>query len=394
MTADVPTIAFDVLPGNSGPARYVAAIARGLEAAGWNTAYLSSPEEPQALTRTGMSSAPLPLGMRRIVPRFARCWSGFGRHSRRLARALRPAKIELLHTQNTGCEEMPVAARWAGVPRVLGTFHVDSTYDLDHVRSDFAHRALEWLSNRSLHQAIAVSEATKRDWMRRTGISGARVATIHNGIDPGHFQRRRSPAQARGQLGLPQEALILGGLGRLDPAKGFGDLIAAAALLRIEFSHVLVAIAGAGPLREQLAAEAAALGIADRVRLLGFQSDVSLLLDACDVFVLPSLCEALPFALLEAMAHELPAVGTTVGGVPEVIMPGETGYLSPPRDSARLAAAVRPLVASAELRQRLGRAGRRRVERHFHEQDMVRKTIEVYEQMLTRPPAKQGVAIS
>jgi glycosyltransferase involved in cell wall biosynthesis len=392
MSAEAPTIAFDVLPGNSGPARYVAALARGLEAAGWNVAYLASDEAAPASAEMGRTSAAKALGLRRIVPRFARCWSGFGRQSRRLAQALRPVKCDLLHTQNTGCEEMPVAARWAGMPRVLGTFHVDSTYDLGRVRSDFAHRALEWLSNRSLHRAIAVSEATKRDWMQRTGMPGARIATIHNGIDPERFQRRRSQAEARGRLGLPRDATILGGLGRLDPAKGFADLIAAAALLRSEFPQLIVAIAGAGPLQEQLQAKAAAMGIANRVALLGFQADVNLVLEALDVFVLPSLCEALPFALLEAMAHELPAVGTTVGGVPEVIVPGETGFLSLPRDSAALAAAIRPLAASAQLRERLGGAGRRRVERHFHEQDMVRQTLAVYEQMLTRRPVPRAVA--
>lgn len=288
-----------------------------------------------------------------------------------------------MHCQATGCEEMPVAARLAGVPHVLGTFHVDSTCDLEQKRNGFAYRAMEWYSNRSLHRAIAVSEATKQDWMRRSGIPADRVVTIHNGIDPDHFRRGQSKAEARAKLQLPPDAIILGGLGRLDPAKGFTYLIEALANLRGDFPQALVAIAGTGALREQLEARASTLGIADRVVFLGFQTDVNVVLDACDVFVMSSLCESLGYALLEAMAHELPAVGTTVGGIPEVIIPGETGFLAPPRDGASLAKAIRPLLESADLRDRLGRAGRQRVIQHFHEADMVRKTIDVYRQMVS-----------
>src|SRR5207253_6549325 len=134
----------------------------------------------------------------------------------------------------------------------------------------------------------------------------------------------------------------------------------------------------AGPLRKELEAEATRHGVADRVRFLGFQSDVQLPLDALDVFAMPSRCEALPYALLEAMATELPAVGAAVGGVPEVIVPGQTGFVVPPRDPDALAASLRTLLKDADLRRWMGAAGRERVVRDFHERDMVRKTIELY----------------
>ena len=125
--------------------------------------------------------------------------------------------------------------------------------------------------------------------------------------------------------------------------------------------------------------------------LLGYCQDVESVYDALDMFVLSSICDAMPFALLEAMAHELPAAGTTVGGVPEVIVPGETGFLAPPRDAVALAESMRPLLGSAELRQRLGRAGRARVVRHFHEADMVRKTLNVYRRILGPKDCRSGV---
>ena len=318
----------------------------------------------------------------RLAPKAVRLWAGFGEQARRLSRLIRRHPVDLFHTQNTGCEESPVAAKMAGVRHVIGTFHVNSALDLHRVRSGPSHRVLEHLSNRCLDTAIAVSHATKRDWVRRSHIPANRVVTIHNGIDPEKFRRRQSREAARAALGLLTDGPIVGGLGRLDEVKGFAFLFAAAVRLRREFPNLIVAIAGAGPLRESLEQQAAQLDLIGVVRFLGFQSDVQLVLDALDVFAIPSLCEALPFALLEAMAAELPAVGAAVGGIPEVIVPGETGFVIPARDPARLAESLRVLLKDAALRTRMGTAGRARVIRDFHERDMVQKTLQLYRDAL------------
>jgi glycosyltransferase involved in cell wall biosynthesis len=328
--------------------------------------------------------APRPSGRRarRLVPRAAKVWAGFARDARRLARVFAAHRGHLLHTQNTGCEESPVAARLAGVPNVIGTFHVDPSIDIHRLRSGPVHQIMEAVSNRCLDVGIGVSRAAARAWVRRTPGIGRRVTTIHNGIDPDAFRRRHSPAEARRRLGLPTAGRVVGGVGRLEEAKGFGDLLGAAAVLRDAFPDLSVVLAGDGPFRPHLAARARDLGLADRVRFVGFQPDVQLALDALDVFAFPSWCETLGYALLEAMATGLPAVGAAVGGVPEVIVPGETGFLVPPRDPASLAAGLRPLLADAALRDRMGSAGRERVVRHFHERDMVRRTVQVYRDLL------------
>lgn len=386
MSRPAPTIVFDTAPGNSGPGRYVASLLRGLEGSEFSATVLSAGDRNEESATASASLRPRQSGLRsrvvRLAPSFARNWLGFRREALRLAESIRVAGADIFHAQNTGCEEMPVAARWAGVRRVLGTFHVDSSCDVEGARSGLPYRALEWYSNRSLHQAIAVSEATKQDWIRRTGIAPDRVVTIHNGIDPEAFRRRQSRLQARAQLGLPQDALLLGSIGRLEAAKGFAYLIDAVGLLIREFPDLRIVIAGMGSQRELLRAQSERLGIAPHVQFLGFSADVNPVLDALDVFVLPSLAETLGYALLEAMAHELPAVGSHVGGIPEVIAVGQTGFLAPARDGAALAAAIRPLLESNELRERLGRAGRERVERHFHDRDMIRKTLAVYRRQL------------
>jgi glycosyltransferase involved in cell wall biosynthesis len=325
--------------------------------------------------QSGPSQTPV---LTRLTPAAVRLWAGFGKEVRRIARLFRQHPVDLLHTQRTGCQEAPVAAKMAGARTVLGTFHVDSTYDLHRERSGPTHRLLEIVSNRCLDTAIAVSHATKRDWVRRSHIPASRVVTIHNGINPEKFCRLQSREAARRALGLPENALVVGGLGRLEEAKGFTHLIDAAARLRPEFPNLTVAIAGAGPLREALEHQTAQLGLSNVVRFLGFQSNVQPVLDALDVFAMPSLCETLGYALLEAMATELPAVGAAVGGIPEVIFPGETGFVVPPQNADRLAEGLRALLRDANLRARLGVAARARVIRDFHERDMVSQTLSIY----------------
>lgn len=382
-------------PGTGGPWRYAHSILAALDPAEfevtvysdlteyrprpWVNAVSLAAEEPALAAAAPGSPTPARRpALGRLAPPVVRRWAGFGREARRLAKLIRRHPVDVFHTQNTGCEESPVAARLAGVPRVVGTFHVDSTYDLHRERSGPSYRLMEVVSNQCLDVGIAVSHETGRDWVRRTRLPASRVTTIHNGIDPDRFRRRQSRAEARAQLGLPADALVVGGLGRLDEAKGFEFLVAAAAELRTEFPRLVVAVAGSGPQREYLEAEAERRGVADRVWFLGFQSDVQPVLDALDVFAMPSRCEALPYALLEAMATGLPTIGAAVGGIPEVIEPGETGFVVPPRDASALAAAVRTLLNDESLRTRMGGAGRERVVRHFRERDMVRKTVQVY----------------
>jgi glycosyltransferase involved in cell wall biosynthesis len=271
----------------------------------------------------------------------------------------------------------------AGLPMVVGTFHVLPSVDVGGLRNTWVHRRLERRSNAALDRVIAVSGATNRDWVARTGIDARRVLTIPNGIDPEQFRRRWPKRVARKGLGLPDdEWVILGAVGRLDAVKGFEYLIEALARLKVAAPKVRLVLAGEGPLRGKLEALARRTGVGDSVHFVGFQADIQQVYDALDVFVLSSLSEALPYVLLEAMATELPCVGSNVGGVPEIIAPGETGFLVPPSESAALAVALQALLESPASRQRMGQAGRERILRDFNIRDMVRRTIQVYKDLL------------
>ena len=122
--------------------------------------------------------------------------------------------------------------------------------------------------------------------------------------------------------------------------------------------------------------------MADRVHFLGFRSDVPDLLAACDIFVLPSLCEGLPLAILEAMAAWKPVVATAISGTDETVVHGVTGLLVPPADPAALAGAIQSLLADPEASRRLGLAGRARVAREFLVETMVARVEAVYQELL------------
>lgn len=392
----VPTavrIGFDISPGAGGPGRYVQSLVTALQRPEWVVTHWEQLATHVPWTNTTRvqpdPTKKLQRSLRWMIPRSLRFVRGFHNDARRAAQTIRAMNVHLFHAQNTGCEEMPVAARLAGVPHVLGTFHVDPSIDLQGKRSGWLARVLERHSNHSLNVAIAVSEATRQAWIRRSGLSPDRVITIHNGINPQQFCRRDTPESARRQLGLPPRAMIVGGLGRLAPAKGFSYLIEAVAMLRDHHPQLILAVAGQGPLHAELLQTARLLGLQDRVYFLGFQENVNLVLDAFDIFVQPSLCETLGYAVLEAMAHELPCVGTRVGGIPEVLVDGESGMLVPPRDAVPLARAISQLATAPELRQRLGQAARARVATHFQEADMVRRTINIYHRLLESPPSSR-----
>lgn len=405
-----PTIGiYEVSPAPSGPSRYVESILAAIDPGEFKVVLFCRAGGPYAPRRgvileevippagiqipapaakTTATATPATKRVRHaITPAWLKLWSGFGQQSLRLAAAFKRRPVELLHTNNVGCEESAVAARLAGIPRVLGTFHIDSRVDVSNRNNGLRHRALEFVSNQCLHAAIAVSDDTGRQWIRRTRLAPRRVVTIRNGIDPAAAAPNIDRATARRDFGLPtaEGALIVGGVGRLDPVKGFDVLLDAIALLAPQHPKLTLVLAGDGPARYALQQQAARLNIKNRVHFLGFCKDVREVYAALDIFAMPSRCEALPYALLEAMTAQLPAVASRIGGVPEVVVPGETGLLIPVGDHHALAAALASLLNNPDLRQQMGRAARQRVIEHFSEREMIAQTLAIYRRLLNRP---------
>lgn len=204
---------------------------------------------------------------------------------------------------------------------------------------------------------VSLTGTTKADFIQVYKTDSSRVTTIPNGVDLEPFQAldgdnvRESYREA---MNIGQGETVLISVGSLSWEKGHMDLMPMIAALRAEGLPVRLILAGDGPLRGEIQAEAEKLGIAQYVDLLGVRKDVPELLAASDIFVLPSKTEGLSAALIEAGLSGLPSVATNVGAVSDVITPGETGLMVAPEDGGALKDAVRELVRDTELRLKMG----------------------------------------
>jgi glycosyltransferase involved in cell wall biosynthesis len=189
----------------------------------------------------------------------------------------------------------------------------------------------------------------------------------------------------------PRTAMVIGTACRLVPLKGLVDLIRAVALLSSEFPTLRLEIAGTGPQQENLERERNRLSLAGQVRFLGWQGDIRSTLRTWDIFAMPSLDEGLPIAILEAMAEGLPVVATSVGGVPELVVDGQTGYLVPPSDVAALTQRLRVLILDPKRRQAMGVAGWQRVREHFSIDRMVAEIAAVYDSLVPAPNEESNI---
>jgi len=223
-----------------------------------------------------------------------------------------------------------------------------------------------------------------RDRCLEIGVPQDRCVLIENAIDTDEFARRTDGTDAKRQLGVAPNRLVIAAVGRLSAEKGFDLLIRAAVRLFESGIDGQLLIAGDGDAAQALQSLAAELGVADRVRLLGYLSDPRPLYEAADVFVLSSLREGLPNVVLEAMALQVPVVATRIAGVPRLISDGETGVLVEPGSVPELAAGLARLLDAPAARPRLAAAGRRMVVEYFSFSARMRKIRAVYDRLLNR----------
>jgi glycosyltransferase involved in cell wall biosynthesis len=234
--------------------------------------------------------------------------------------------------------------------------------------------AYRWAAHNS-RAFVAVSNDLGRFMSSTLGIAQEQVCVIRNGIDLNVFRRDEAArARVRAELGLQDSQPLLLACGELSEVKGHEWLLRAAGGIFAACPDAFIAIAGDGPLRAQLEALTAELDISRRVRFMGFRRDVPALLSAADVFVMPSLSEGLPLAILEAMAAGVPIVASAVGGMPELLRPDQTGWLVEPRNAAQLARAVLDVLADTGARAVTVDAARKLVT----EQYALGETIEAY----------------
>ena len=294
---------------------------------------------------------------------------------RRLRRELRDRRIDVLHAHQFGSNVWgAIVGTLARTPAVVAHEHTWS-YEGQPVRKLLDRH----LVARFADAFVAVSREDRRRMMEVEHIPSEVIRYIPNGAPPGPAP---TGADVRAELGIPPDAPVIGSVGIVRRQKAFDVLVAAADRLRESHPTLRVLIAGypleADPLRDEIARR----GLGDVVLLLGYRDDVPDLLRALDVAVCSSDYEGMPLSLLEYMDAGLPVVSTAVGGVPDVIVEGETGLLVPRRDDAALAAAVDALIRDPERARGMGEAGRERRRTEFGLDVMVRRIEALYEELV------------
>jgi glycosyltransferase involved in cell wall biosynthesis len=240
------------------------------------------------------------------------------------------------------------------------------------------YRLLYFVAGRSVDGFVAVSQdvaaAVRRDFHPPRG----RVFIIPNGVDIERYGHDVDRAAVRARVGVADTARLLTVVAKLIDYKGHAFLLRALPPLLERHPDLHVLLVGDGPLRGALTASIAEMGMTRRIHLAGNRRDVSDLLAASNLFVLPSLWEGLPMALLEAMASGLPVVATRVSGIGEVVVDGESGLIVPTADFERLGEAIGTLLDDPDRAMRMGRAARERVERLFSARAQAARYAAIY----------------
>lgn len=320
----------------------------------------------EEIARTGTPVAVLGLN-----PGLRRPWD-----VARLRRYFADVRPQIVHTfLLTASLYGRLAAMLARVPIVIGT----EVNIYEHKRAP--HAVVERLLLAATDRVVVSAESVREFYIRQVHADPAKVEVIYNAVDFAHAQPTMTREAMRAALGLGADAPVAGVIARLTEQKGHVHLFDALARTP-QLANVELLVVGDGHLRDDLRARAAALGISKRVHILGARRDLGNLLAAMDVFVLPSLWEGLPLSLVLAMAAEVPVVGTRVAGIPEVVDDGRTGLLVPPGDAAALGRALGQLVGDADLRGRLGRAGRAAVLPRFGVDRYVGAVTKLYDRLL------------
>jgi len=317
----------------------------------------------EEIEKEGIKVYSLGLGMMNLPATFAKLLS-----------ILKTEKPQIVHNYLFHADILGrIASRLARVPIVISSIR----------NENIGGRIRELLLNItdfSVDRVTAVSRNVADAHLKR-GTTRKQVDVIRNGIELGYHSREDADGIRRDR-GVGRDTFLILTVANLEPKKGYTFLFDALSSIKKNGHDFKMLVVGFGKEEKKLRDKIMSLGLSDEVELLGKRRDITGLLAASDLFVLPSLWEGLPNALLEAMAAELPVVATHVGGIPEVVIDGETGLLVAPRDSDGLARAIERVIGDGALRARLAKNARVYAERNFDIKDTVSHLDKLYSGLL------------
>jgi len=284
------------------------------------------------------------------------------------------------HTSKTG-----ILGRWAaffaGVPVIIHTPHGHIFWGYFGRLKTVVYILLEKISALITDMLVMLTEQEKRDHLGVHVAPEEKFTVIHSGVNLRRFKNVPvDPSEMKRKLGIPEDSLVVGTAGRLTPVKGPEYLIQAAKEITAVRQDVSFVFLGDGEIRNQLEAMVEQLGLKENVKFLGWRQDVAEVMSIFDIFVLPSLNEGMGRVLVEAMALGKPIVASDIGGIPDLVVQGENGYLVPVGDVETLAVRTRELLDDSGKREEMGNTGRRYVAKYSSE-EMVEKIDRLYREL-------------
>lgn len=296
----------------------------------------------------------------------------------RLVRLMRGGRFDVVHTHSSKAGFLGrLAARWAGVPRIIHTPHT-FPFEMDvHPLVRCGYRWLERLAARFTDRLVCVCPSQKL--LAESVAGAARVIVIENGIGAPAVVDEAARLRLRRELGLADDQVVAGVVGRFAAQKGHRYFIQAAGRVAAERPGVRFLLVGEGELRRKIERAIETVGLKDRFILVGARDDVAELLSVFDLVVLPSLWEGLPYVLLEALAAGKPVVASRVGGMQDVLQDGTNGMLVPPRDPVALAQAMLKVLENPVLRSKITNHACEALRQRYRLETMIERLTSVYE---------------
>lgn len=300
-----------------------------------------------------------------------------------LKRLIFEHKINIVHTHGSKDSWAGALAAWLspGKVGVVRTRH--NHYPVSR------HLFNRWLYQRLTHRLVAISEYIRDGFTRDNFVPAEKTSLIYSTVDTGKYNPATDGKKFRSELGISNAEQLVGMVAFVIPRKGHKYFLEAAVkILQAEKSKVKFVIVGDGDdsLEEELKTRVGEAGLERQILFTGFRQDIESVLAGLDIFVLPTLEEALGMAFVEALAMKKPVVATRVGGVPEIVRHMQTGILVPPRDVDALSEAITSLIHDKKLAKKLAEGGRRLVEDEFSTDTLVSKTERVYFDLLKINP--------
>lgn len=307
----------------------------------------------------------------------------------RAVKGLRRMRPDLLHAHlQFSIITAGMARLLLGVPTMATLHTLEEPSGLD--RSSRRLRLMNWVLAKLVDRVICLSRASF-EAARRAGLPAVKLEVLANGIDLSPFDAPplEGRAAVRAKHGIAQDAPLIITVAVLRPEKGIDRLVAAMPMICNACPGAHLLVVGNGPQFGSLQSQIAALGLEEAVTLVGFREDVPDLMRSADIFVLPTLNDALPTVVMEAMAAGLPVVASDVGGLSDMMVSGVEGALVPPDDVPALGTAVLSLLLNPAMRKKSGSAARSRAEREFTLQGQVARLSEIYKQLVSANRAGQ-----